>query len=876
MKNDKTDISGSKSKIKTTGKKIRTSKKSLSAKTINKIIKVKTIGNTAALNSADRELNKENAARYRSMIENIDNGYFEVDLAGNFTFFNDEVCRALGYSRKELMGKNYSHFSDKETIKKVFQAYNKVYRTGKPLKGFGYNIIRKDGTRRYIEGSVSLRRDSSGKPIGFLGITNDFTHRKKLENTLKKSEALYHLLADHMRDQVALMDLNLNWKYISPSVEKLLGYSLKELKKIHLNNILTEPSFNKVMNIYSMEMTKAGLEPPPPSLKYILELECRSKDGRSVWIEGTFSFIQDKNGKPLSILGEGRDITERKQAEEALRQNEEKYRTILENMQEGYFEVDLVGRYTFFNDALIRTHGYTKEELMGMNYRKYLDKETAKKAFRFFNKVYQTGNPLKEVDWQIITKNGSRRHIELSVSLMKDSSGNPKGFKGVMRDITERKKFENALLRSEKYFKEITDNSSDIIIITDKNGNIKYCSRSVERFTGYKPEEIIGKSALSFIHPDEVKRAAHDYGKAILAEESALIPNVFRIVHKNGSEVYLDGLGKNLLNNPDIAGFVMNVRDITERKIIEEQLHREQQLFRVLAEQSSDIIVLIDREGLITYENPAVEKNLGFKVEERVGKSILDHLHPDDFKPVTDAFYTLFRDAKAPARKSDVRLCHKDGSWHTFEVIGSNLSHDNIVDAIIVNMRDITHRKNAEEALRKSEYRYRKLSMIDDLTQLYNSRHFYVQLKKETERSNRYEQPLTLMLLDIDKFKDFNDTYGHLEGDHVLSKLGQAVKRCLREIDTAYRYGGEEFTIILPMTTSEEGIITAKRIQAELKKEVFSPLPDQEICITMSIGLTQYIQNEDIKIFIHRADQLMYKGKKNGRDKICCDDGRVL
>jgi diguanylate cyclase (GGDEF)-like protein len=180
------------------------------------------------------------------------------------------------------------------------------------------------------------------------------------------------------------------------------------------------------------------------------------------------------------------------------------------------------------------------------------------------------------------------------------------------------------------------------------------------------------------------------------------------------------------------------------------------------------------------------------------------------------------------------------------------------------------------EALRQSEKRYWELSIIDDLTQLYNSRHFYDQLKKETERSNRHEQPLTLLLLDLDKFKDFNDTYGHVEGDYVLSRLGQVIKRCLRETDSAYRYGGEEFTILLPMTTSEEGLVTAERIRMELKKEDFSPLSSQKVYLTLSIGLAQYKPQEEVKMFIHRADQMMYKGKKNGRDRICSDDGSVL
>jgi len=177
--------------------------------------------------------------------------------------------------------------------------------------------------------------------------------------------------------------------------------------------------------------------------------------------------------------------------------------------------------------------------------------------------------------------------------------------------------------------------------------------------------------------------------------------------------------------------------------------------------------------------------------------------------------------------------------------------------------------KKTEQELKESEQRYRELSMIDDLTQLYNSRHFYVQLKSETERSNRYGQPLTLLLLDLDNFKAFNDAYGHIEGDHVLSRLGQVVKRCLRETDSAYRYGGEEFTILLPMTTGGEGVVTAERIRTEFRKEIFSPASGQAVHMTVSIGLAQYKTKEEMKAFVHRVDQWMYQGKKNGKDRVC-------
>ena len=194
---------------------------------------------------------------------------------------------------------------------------------------------------------------------------------------------------------------------------------------------------------------------------------------------------------------------------------------------------------------------------------------------------------------------------------------------------------------------------------------------------------------------------------------------------------------------------------------------------------------------------------------------------------------------------------------------------DQIAGAI-ANAKLLSDQKQAKEALRESEKRYRELSIVDDLTQLYNSRHFYHQLKMEIDRSDRYGQPLTLLFLDLDDFKLYIDTYGYDERDQVLRRLGQVVSRCLRQTDSAYRYGNEEFTILLPMTASADAAVPTERIRTEFKKETFSPVPGKDVHITVSIGLIQYKPQEEMKAFVHRVEQLMYQGKKNGKDRVCC------
>jgi diguanylate cyclase (GGDEF)-like protein len=181
--------------------------------------------------------------------------------------------------------------------------------------------------------------------------------------------------------------------------------------------------------------------------------------------------------------------------------------------------------------------------------------------------------------------------------------------------------------------------------------------------------------------------------------------------------------------------------------------------------------------------------------------------------------------------------------------------------------RVLKERELTNERIRMME-KLQKLAITDGLTRLYNSRSFYSQLELEVDRFNRYQHPLTLLLLDIDHFKDYNDKYGHLEGDKVLVRFSQIIRNCLRTNDSAYRYGGEEFTVILPETAGEEARTVAQRIRAALEAEPFSPEDGEEVTVTISIGLTEYHAKEELSTFIQRADQAMYRSKRSGRNKV--------
>jgi two-component system cell cycle response regulator len=190
------------------------------------------------------------------------------------------------------------------------------------------------------------------------------------------------------------------------------------------------------------------------------------------------------------------------------------------------------------------------------------------------------------------------------------------------------------------------------------------------------------------------------------------------------------------------------------------------------------------------------------------------------------------------------------------------------LEELLLRLRRVLKERQLSSERTRMMQKLQKLATTDGLTKLYNSRSFYSQLELEVDRYNRYKHPLSLLLLDIDNFKEFNDNFGHLEGDKVLVRFSQIIKSCLRTNDSAYRYGGEEFTVILPETNGDEAKTVAQRIRSSLESEKFKPIPDKNAKITISIGVTQYFPKEELSAFIRRADKAMYLSKKNGRNRV--------
>lgn len=205
------------------------------------------------------------------------------------------------------------------------------------------------------------------------------------------------------------------------------------------------------------------------------------------------------------------------------------------------------------------------------------------------------------------------------------------------------------------------------------------------------------------------------------------------------------------------------------------------------------------------------------------------------------------------------------GCWLFFTAAAIRDESGEVIGAI-ETLQDITERRRAEDALRKSEERYKQLSVTDSLTGLFNSRHLHERLQSEMERAQRYDRPLSLLVIDCDNFKRINDYFGHLEGDKVLQTLAKVMNQCLRRTDSAYRYGGEEFVLILPEAEVDPAGRLAERVRQGFADEIVLAENGQEIRCTISVGLASYRSGETESQFIRRADEANYEAKRRGKN----------
>ncbi|MDQ1239482.1 MAG: two-component system, cell cycle sensor histidine kinase and response regulator CckA [Thermodesulfobacteriota bacterium] len=439
-----------------------------------------------------------------------------------------------------------------------------------------FRIVKPDGELGWMNAIGTTSTDEEGNVTKLFGTAQDITVIKKAETALGESQENLS-----MAQEVAHIG---SWKY---HVETGELYWSDELFRIYgLDPEETKVSLDYAIGMIHPDDKKFAGETFSKAMKdgfpYDIEYRIIRPNGEERFVQCIGKIEKDQIGDVLSVFGTGQDITDRKQAEESLQKSEEKYRTLLDSIEEIYFEVDIAGNFTFFNDSLSKSLGYSDDELMGMNNRDYMSPESAKKIHTLFSQIYRTGNPIKKVTHEIIRKDGSRGFHELFASLMKDQAGQPIGFRGIAHDITERTRAEEALRTSEAQLSNAMniaqlgyweyDVANDLFIFNDHFYAI--FRTSAEKVGGYKMSSA--HYAQLFVHPDDMAVVGLEIQKALETTN----PNYSRqFEHRM---IYADGeigyLSVRFFIVKDDQGRTVKTyganQDITERKQAEKERTR--------------------------------------------------------------------------------------------------------------------------------------------------------------------------------------------------------------------------------------------------------------------------------------------------------------
>ncbi|PKN10111.1 MAG: hypothetical protein CVU72_02265, partial [Deltaproteobacteria bacterium HGW-Deltaproteobacteria-7] len=370
---------------------------------------------------------------------------------GKMIFLNEAGCEMVGIEQEMVNEHNIMDIVPDHLIGLVKTELLPALRRGAAWEGeLQYKNLKTGSIVDVYATTFIITNPVSKAALCYANVSRNITDRKRADMQLKEAEHKFRTIADLTYDWENWVGADGKLIWVSPSVLRVTGYSVSECMSMP---DFPFPMIHPDYGVRTLEKMRSADKQPQNDL----EFRIIRKDGAVRWVAASTNPVFTEEGQSAGHRTSIRDVTDRKLSEDAVRRSEEKYRTILESIDEGYFEQNLAGDFIFLSDSMYKIYGYPRQELMGMNYKLYTDKESGKKCLQVYRKILETGKPDKVVDFDIIRKDATRRHIESSVSLQKDSAGNPIAFRGVVRDVTDRRKadkekrdLEERLQRAEK------------------------------------------------------------------------------------------------------------------------------------------------------------------------------------------------------------------------------------------------------------------------------------------------------------------------------------------------------------------------------------------------------------------------------------------
>jgi PAS domain S-box-containing protein len=634
--------------------------------------------------------------RLRSMIEHGKDVITLIDGYGSVKYRSPSYKTVFGYD-PDSMGDDLVfgnlHPDDQQSVKVLMTELMK-----KPGSKIDTQWRQKHSNGHYMwmEGSGTNMLDDPEMQAIVLNCRDISEHiriKEELEKNNKELNRLFNSIDDVLYSTERSPDKQLQW---SDSCLKVYGYTAEEfMANPMLWYEVIVPEDKQVIHDMN-KVLEAG---------QIAKGECRivHKDGSIRFLEANITPTLDEHGVLKRIDGINRDITEKKNAENIRIKAEKRFRELIENSKDGIALSTKDRKFTYVSPAVREILGYEPKELIGMNTYDYFHPEEQIKTQEFYINLLGKSSFIPPLVLRARHKDGTMRIIELTANNKLDDPA-INAIVTNFRDVTDRINAEQARIDSEKRFQALIENSKDVIALTDRERKIVYMSPAVKGVLGYDWQELIGKSAYDILmDPEEVHKNIAFRGTITPGQT---FTRVTKARHKDGSWRWVESEITNYLDDPTINGMLTNFRDVTEKQAAKEALHQSERKFRALIENSKDIIALGDADNKILYVSPAIKDILGYEPEELVGTETYAIVHPDEVD------YTMAvrrRIEPGQTMTTLMRAHHKNGSWRWLEVTLTNQLDNPSVNAFVSNIRDVTEKKGAEEALINSEKKFRAL-----------------------------------------------------------------------------------------------------------------------------------------------------------------------
>jgi PAS domain S-box-containing protein len=531
-----------------------------------------------------------------------------------------------------------------------------------------------------------------------IAIVRDITDRKQAEEELKKREEHFRRLIENAHDFVEIVDLDGTTRYISPAVQRILGYAPEEL--IGTAGVLLAD--RSELEIGRAKLAEAAAN---PGTTVPGEFRARHKDG-SLRVLETFARTLAPDSADEGIVINARDLTEHKQFEAALQEREEWFRSLIENAHDMVQVVDADNTTLYVSPSVERILGFAPDELIGRVNPLETHPDDVQRGADLLAETVANPGLTSTGEFRVRHRDGSWHWLETYGRTLSPTSAD-QGIVANLRDVTERKHFEEALREREEHFRRLIENAYDVVLVMDAAGTITYASPSAQRVLGSAPEELTGRSGFSLLHPDDVDTALARTTETV-ATPGTVVSAELRLRHHNGSYRTLETFCRTLADDSAASGIVINARDITERKEFEEALQDSEARYRSLIENAHDIVTILDLEGRITYQSPQLERVLGYEPAEMLGQNALEYVHPEDRHLPTQALQQIFA-CPGATYISEYRFRHSDGSWRYLETFGRALVPDSPHQGLVFNSRDVTERRGAEEELKRQRTYFEQL-----------------------------------------------------------------------------------------------------------------------------------------------------------------------